>query len=106
VIKPYDLIWRKNPNEIRPNTFFMHHIRQDGDAFNKGIDVLADFDAAKLAYSKALIYGYGNPKFPDVGFVSCMITDRSGAILEPYCETWAKPEPAHESQPEQTPTAE
>jgi hypothetical protein len=85
----YAMSWRKPETEM-DNVFFMHHIRKEGDTFSKDIDICTSFDAAKLAYSKAMAYGYNNSKFPNVQLVSCMITDTWGGTN--MKETWIKPE--------------
>ena len=95
IIKPYDDIWYKDM--VENTTFFLHHIRKDGDTFNKDIDICEDEDAAKLAYAMNLEYGYSNPKFPNVEMVSCMITNINGFVVK--SETWNKPEP--EPEPEE-----
>ena len=89
-IEPYNMTWRKE--ETEENKFFFHHIRRDGENISKDIDVCDTFDAARTAYAAAMEYGYNNPKFPNVDFVSCEITDMSGLVLTPFAETWAKVE--------------
>lgn len=87
-IGPYNQTWMKSGG----NKFFLHHIRLDGETYNKGIDVSETFDAARSAFAAQMEYGYNNSKFPNVSFVSCEITDTSGIVLEPFKETWAKAE--------------
>lgn len=91
VVAPYDLTWSRNA-ETYPNTFFMHHIRLDGQNFTKDIDIVDNFDAARVAFAKEMEYGYNNPTHPDVSFVSCEIVDRFGVVMTPFSETWIKPE--------------
>ena len=93
IIRPYADTWAKNMTD---NKFFMHHIRRDGDTYTKEVDICADFDTAKRGFHAEMEYGYGNTRFPNVTFVSCMITDKAGAVLDPYNETWNKPEPEPE----------
>ena len=100
ILQPYDRKWYKT--DPTDNTFFMHHIRKDGETFSKDIDICQSFDAAKLAFSDAMAYGYYNPKFASVELVSCMITDRFGVVMKPYDETWRIPDPDPEDEPEQT----
>ena len=76
------------------NTFFQHYIRVDDETITKNIDVCADYNAAKSAQHQQLEYGYGNPQHPGVTMVSCMITDKSGAVL--MDETWRAQEPETE----------
>lgn len=92
IVSPYDMTWRKSVDA--DNTFFMHQIRQDGDSITKGIDAYSSFDDACRMFATAMEYGYNNPQHPNVSFVSCMITDISGAVLQPYSETWQAPAPA------------
>lgn len=98
VLQPYDITWR-SPDADMSEIYFMHHIRKDGDSFNKDIDICDTIDSARLAYSKALAYGYNNSKFPNVQLVSCMITAGWGEISA--AETWVRPEPAAEPEPEE-----
>lgn len=99
VITPYDLTWNATPEFA--NKFFMHHIRKDGDTFTKDIDVCDTFDAARAAYAAQMEYGYNNSRHANVELVSCKITDRSGSVMTPFNETWAKPEPEPEPEQEQ-----
>lgn len=92
VVGNYDLTWQRDREGEFVNTFFMHHVKVEGDAIDKQIDVCADFDAARLAYAKVMELGYGNPMHPDVEYVSCEITDRTGSVLLPFNETWEKQE--------------
>ena len=72
------------------NKFFMHRIKHDtskeGSAqWDKGIEVHDTYDAAKQSYHAYLgAYAYGHAA--SVDFISCMITDMSGAVL--MTETW------------------
>lgn len=71
------------------NTFFVHEIRgNNGTIDNKGIVISETYDAARQGYHAYLgAYAYGHDENTD--FVSCMITDRSGAVL--VGETWNAP---------------
>ena len=65
--------------------FFLHQIKHTSDAYDKGIVVKETFEAAKQSYHAYLgAYAYGQN--PQTDFVSCMISDESGAIL--LNETW------------------
>ncbi len=68
------------------NQFYIHEIRgKNNEITNKGIVVAATYDAAKQGYHAYLgAYAYGNN--PDTDFVSCMISDKTGAVL--MDETW------------------
>ena len=89
VVAPFDITWMKTASD---NKFFAHYIRKDGDTFSKGIDVCVDFDTARRNFAASMEYGYNNPQHPNVSFVSCEITDRSGIVLTPFSGTWNKPE--------------
>lgn len=68
--------------------FFMHRIKRTNNTFDKGIEVKDTFEVAKQSYHAYLgAYAYGQN--PDTDFVSCNITDMSGAVL--MAETWVKP---------------
>ena len=68
----------------------MHQIKRTGGIIDKGIVVKDTFDAAKQSYHAYLgAYAYGNNAQTD--FVSCVITDMSGMVLEPFNETWNAP---------------
>lgn len=73
------------------NQFYIHEIRGHGGAIdNKGIVVAETYDAAKQGYHAYLgAYAYGHDENTD--FVSCMITDKPGAVL--MAETWVAPAP-------------
>ena len=88
-LAPFNETW--NPSGAA-DKFFLHHIRQDGENFTKDIDILDTFDAAKLAFHQNEAYGYNNSKFPNVNYVACFITDKSGHVLLPYQEHWIKDE--------------
>jgi len=69
--------------------FFMHQIKRTNGTIDKGIVVKDSYDGAKQSYHAYLgAYAYGNNA--DTDFVSCMITDMSGAVL--MSETWMAPE--------------
>ena len=69
------------------NTFFLHQIKEANGAIDKGVVVKDTFEAAKQSYHAYLgAYAYG--KDENTTFVSCMITDKSGAVLFPFSETW------------------
>ena len=69
--------------------YFVHEIKSKNETVsNKGIVVSETYDAARQTYHAYLgAYAYGHD--PDSDFVSCMITDMSGAVL--MAETWNAP---------------
>ena len=71
------------------NKYFVHEIKgKAGTISNKGIVVSETYDAAKQTYHAYLgAYAYGHD--PDSDFVSCMITDMTGAVI--MNETWNAP---------------
>lgn len=67
------------------NKFFMHRIKHTGENYDKGIEVKDSYDDAKQSYHAYLgAYAYGHDAATD--FVSCMITDMSGAVVK--SEVW------------------
>lgn len=75
------------------NKFFLHQIKQNAGTATKGIVVSDTFDGAKQGYHAYLgAYAYGHESGTD--FVSCMVTDMSGAVL--MAETWKVAEPTPE----------
>ena len=87
-IREYDKAWKSNSET--ENKFFLHHIRLDGETFDKNIDVLDDFDTACGNFAAQMEYGYSNPQHPKVSFVSCMITDIMSGNMVLDSETWLK----------------
>ena len=70
--------------------FFLHQIKRTNGNYDKGIVVKETLDAAKQAYHAYMgAYAYGNNAETD--FVSCMITDNYGGIVNGYNETWNAP---------------
>ena len=71
------------------NAFFLHQIKRNKNtgAYDKGIVVKETYEAAKQGYHAYLgAYAYGQNA--DTDFVSCCITDMTGAIRME--ETWLK----------------
>ena len=99
VVAPYDMTWLKEGEEVA-NMFFLHHIRKEGDNYDKNIDVLESLDSAKGDFAALMEYGYNNPRHSDVSFVSCYITDllSGGMVLESgvWVKTVSQPEPEPE----------
>lgn len=74
------------------NNFFLHQIKRTNGNFDKGIVIKDTYEGAKQSYHAYLgAYAYGHDANTD--FVSCMITDMSGIVLEPFSETWQAPAP-------------
>lgn len=86
IVYPFNSVWQKD--EQNGNVYFMHYIRNDNGSYTKGIDVFEDYGSAKQAYHAQMEYGYENTRFPNVSFVSGLITDVGGSIL--LDETWNK----------------
>lgn len=67
--------------------FFLHQIKRTSGEINKGIVVKDTLAAAKQSYHAYLgAYAYGQD--PNTDFVSCFISDNTGAIYMP--ETWQR----------------
>lgn len=78
--------------------FFFHRIKHINSNWDKGIEVKETLDSAKQAYHAQLgAYAYEHDANTD--FVSCMISDESGAIL--LNEVWEKSVQEPESEPEE-----
>lgn len=86
----YDMTWKADSENV--NVFFLHHIRLDGETFDKAIDILNSIDTARGDFAAQMEYGYNNPKYPNVSFVSCMITDLLSGGMELMTGTWNKKE--------------
>lgn len=97
IVEPYDMTWLKE-DEPRENKFFLHHIRKDGDVYDKNIDVL-DSEVAYADFAAQMEYGYGNTRYPNVSFVHCMITDLLSGGIVLQNAAWVKPEPEPEPEP-------
>lgn len=74
------------------NKYFMHRIKEENGTFDKGIEVHDTFNSAIQSFHAYMAYGFDNPKFPNVTFVSCKITDRSGKVLKPYDDIYQRKE--------------
>lgn len=100
-VKPYDKVW-KSESETE-NIFFLHHIRLDGNTFDKNIDDSTDLDALQSGFAAQMEYGHNNPQHPKVSFVYNSITDLLSGGLELSSGKWIKvDEPAPEEQTEAT----
>lgn len=70
--------------------FFLHQIKRTNGTIDKGIVVKGSLEGAKQSYHAYLgAYAYGQSAETD--FVSCMVTDMTGAVL--MAETWAAAQP-------------
>ena len=102
VVSPYDTTWLKD-GEQAANKFFLHHIRKDGDTFDKAIDIYDTLDAATGDLAVQMEYGYGNQQYPNVTFVSCLITDLLSGGMVLRKAAWVKPQPEPEPEPQPEP---
>ena len=74
---------------MNENKFFLHQIKRTKGTIEKGIVVKDTMEAVKQSYHAYLgAYAYGNNA--DTDYVSCMITDMGGNVVQPYSETWIK----------------
>ena len=72
------------------NKYFLHRIRKDGDAYTTGIEVHDTLDTAIQSFHSQMKMAYDNPSYPNMKFVSCMVTDGNDRIVNDYSETWNK----------------
>ena len=72
------------------NKFFLHRIRKDGDNYTMGIEVHDSLDAAIQSFHSQMKMAYNNPSYPNMKYVSCMVTDEDDKIVPGYNETWSK----------------
>ena len=70
------------------NKFFLHRIRKDGDNFTTGIEVHDTLDAAIQSFHSQMKMAYNNPSYPNMKYVSCMVTDEQDNVVPGYNETW------------------
>ena len=69
------------------NKFFVQRIRRVSGVFDKGVEIKDTFDEAKQAFHAQMAnWAYGANK--DCDFCSSHIMDSTGAIINPFCETW------------------
>lgn len=74
------------------NKYFLHRIRKDGDNYTTGIEVHDTLDAAIKSFHSQMKMAYNNPSYPNMKFVSCMVTNSSDKVVGSYNETWAREE--------------
>ena len=72
------------------NKFFLHRIRKDGDNYTMGIEVHDSLDAAIQSFHSQRKMAYNNPTYPNMKYVSCMVTDEDDKVVPGYNETWSK----------------
>ena len=72
------------------NKFFLHRIRKDGDNYTMGIEVHDSLDAAIQSFHSQMKMAYNNPSYPNMKYVSSMVTDENDKIVPGYNETWNK----------------
>ena len=72
------------------NKFFLHRIRKDGDSYSTGIEVHDSLDSAIQSFHSQMKMAYNNPSYPNMKYVSCMVTDEEDKIVPGYNETWNK----------------
>lgn len=72
------------------NKFFLHRIRKDGDNYAVGIEVHDTLDSAIRGFHGQMKMAYNNPSYPNMTFVSCMVTDENDNVVPGYNETWSK----------------
>lgn len=72
------------------NKFFLHRIRMDGDSYTAGIEVHDTLDSAIQSFHSQMKMAYNNPSYPNMKYVSCMVTDEADNVVPDYNETWSK----------------
>ena len=72
------------------NKFFLHRIRKDGDSYTCGIEVHDTLDSAIQSFHSQMKMAYNNPSYPNMKYVSCMVTDEEDNVVDNYNETWNK----------------
>ena len=72
------------------NKFFLHRIRKDGDNYATGVEVHDTLDAAIQSFHSQMKMAYNNPSYPNMKYVSCMVTDEEDKVVPGYNETWNK----------------
>ena len=70
--------------------FFLHRIRLDGETFSAGIEVHDTLDSAIQSFHSQMKMAYDNPSYPNMKFISCMVTDQGDKVVGNYNETWNK----------------
>lgn len=68
--------------------FFLHRIRKDGDTYACGIEVHDTLDSAIRSFHSQMKMAYNNPSYPNMKYVSCMVTDEKDEVIQEYSETW------------------
>lgn len=71
------------------NKFFLHRIRKDGGNYTTGIEVHDTLDSAIQSFHAQMKMAYKNPSYPNMTFVSCMVTNEKDEIVGKYNETWS-----------------
>lgn len=72
------------------NKFFLHRIRKDNGAYAVGIEVHDTLDSAIRGFHGQMKMAYNNPSYPNITYVSCMVTDENDEVVPGYNETWSK----------------
>lgn len=72
------------------NKFFLHRVRKDNGTYTTGIEVHDTLDAAIKSFHSQMKMAYNNPSYPNMTYVSCMVTDEDDNIVSEYNETWNK----------------
>ena len=70
------------------NKFFLHRIRKDGETYSAGIEVHDTLDSAIQSFHSQMKMAYNNPSYPNMKYVSCMVTDEQDNVVPGYNETW------------------
>lgn len=72
------------------NKFFLHRCRKDGDSYISGIEVHDTVETAIQSFHGQMKMGYDNPLYPNITYISCMVTNENDNVIPGYNETCDK----------------
>jgi len=72
------------------NKYFLHRIRKDGENYTTGIEIHDTLGSAIQSFHSQMKMAYNNPNYPNMVYVSCMVTDGNDRVVAGYNETWDK----------------
>lgn len=70
--------------------FFLHRIRKDNGNYTMGIEVHDTLNSAIQSFHSQMKMAYNNPSYPNMTYVSCMVTDEQDNVVPGFSETWNK----------------
>lgn len=75
--------------------YFMHRIKKENDTFTTGIEVHDSKESAILSFHSYMKQGYGNPSFPNITYIACMVQNPDGTIDPDFDARWDNGEEAN-----------